>query len=65
MGREPRCRLVSAGESIDVWEPEDRRHIELADQTNAQAVAIDADGSTVATAGWGSSVAVWELGPHR
>ncbi len=56
-----RCRLVSAGESIDVWEPEDSRHIELADQTNAQAVAISADGMTVVTAGWGSSVAVWKL----
>ena len=56
------CRLVTAGEAIDVWEPAVGRRIRLADQTNAQAVDITADGDTVVSAGWGSTVAVWTLG---
>ena len=56
------CRLVTAGEAIDVWEPTLGRRIRLADQTNAQAVDITADGDTVVSAGWGSTVAVWTLG---
>jgi hypothetical protein len=56
------CRLVTAGEAIDVWEPAVGRRIRLADQTNAQAVDITADGGTVVSAGWGSTVAVWTLG---
>ena len=55
------CKLVSAGESLDVWEPAAGRRVRLADQTNAQAVAISGDGSTVVTAGWGATVAVWKL----
>jgi WD40 repeat protein len=55
------CKLVSAGESLAVWEPAAGRRIRLADQTNAQAVAISGDGSTVVTAGWGATVAVWKL----
>jgi WD40 repeat protein len=55
------CKLVSAGESLDVWDPDAGRRVRLADQTNAQAVAISADGSTVVTAGWGATVAVWRL----
>jgi hypothetical protein len=55
------CRLVTAGATIDVWEPGADRRIRLADQTNAQAVDITADGGTVVTAGWGPSVAVWSL----
>jgi hypothetical protein len=56
------CRLVTAGEAIDVWEPAVGRRIRLADQTNAQAVDITADGDTVVSAGWGPTVAVWTLG---
>jgi hypothetical protein len=55
------CRLVTSGEAIDVWEPAIARRIQLADQTNAQAVDITADGDTVVTAGWGSTVARWTL----
>jgi WD40 repeat protein len=62
-GREPRCTLATVGESADAWQPESRRHVELVDQTNAQAVAISADGTTVVTAGWGPTVAVWRLRP--
>ena len=55
------CKLVSAGLSLDVWDPAARRRVRLAEETNAQAVAISGNGSTVVTAGWGSTVAVWEL----
>ena len=55
------CKLVSAGESLDVWDPAGGRRVRLGDQTNAQAVAISGDGSTVVTAGWGATVAVWKL----
>lgn len=55
------CRLVTAGATVDVWEPAAGRRIRLADQTNAQAVDITADGGTVVTAGWGPTVAVWSL----
>lgn len=55
------CKLVSAGESLDVWDPAGGRRVRLADQTNAQAVAISDDASTVVTAGWGATVAVWKL----
>jgi hypothetical protein len=62
-GAREACRLVTAGESLDVWDPLAGRRILLSDQTNAQAVAISADGTTVATAGWGPSVALWRLAP--
>ena len=55
------CRLVVAGETIDVWEPVTGRRVRLADQTNAQAVAITPDGSRVVSAGWGTTVAIWDL----
>ncbi|HEY3486371.1 MAG TPA: WD40 repeat domain-containing protein, partial [Ilumatobacteraceae bacterium] len=55
------CRLVTAGESLDVWEPRSGRRIQLAEQTNAQAVAISRDGDRVVTGGWGSAIAVWDL----
>ena len=55
------CRLVTAGESLDVWEPGTGRRIRLSDQTNAQAVDITERGDTVVSAGWGPSVAVWTL----
>ncbi len=55
------CKLVSAGESLDVWDPAGGRRVRLADQTNAQAVAISDDGATVVTAGWGATLAVWKL----
>jgi len=37
---EIRCKLVTAGESLDVWDPATRRHVQLMDQTNAQSVTI-------------------------
>jgi hypothetical protein len=55
------CRLVTAGEAIDVWEAATGRRTRLADQTNAQSVAITADGETVVSGGWGPTVAVWTL----
>ena len=55
------CRLATVGESIDVWEPATGRRTRLADQTNAQSVGITDDGSRVVSAGWGSTVAMWEL----
>jgi WD40 repeat protein len=60
---ETSCRLVTAGGSLDTWDPFTRRRVQLANQANAQAVATSADGNTVVTAGWGSSVAVWQLLP--
>jgi hypothetical protein len=57
------CRLVTAGESLDVWDPSTGRMIRLEDQTNAQAVAISADASMVASAGWGPAVALWSVSP--
>ena len=53
------CKLVTVGQSLDAWDPATRRRVQLVDQTNAQSVAISADGETVVTAGWGSTVAVW------
>jgi hypothetical protein len=60
-----RCRLATAGESLDVWDPASKRRVELLGQTNAQAVAISDDGTTttVVSAGWGPTVAVWKLQP--
>ena len=61
--RQATCRLVTSGESLDVWDPETRRRVELVAQTNAQSVAISSDGQTVVAAGWGSTVARWQLRP--
>ncbi len=58
------CRLVTAGRSLDVWEPTTPRRVTLADETNALAVAISRDGNLVATAGWGSTVALWRMTPR-
>ena len=58
-----RCRLVTAGETLDVWDPSTARRIRLSDQTNAEAVAISTDGSVVASAGWGPTVASWRVAP--
>jgi WD40 repeat protein len=55
------CRLVTTGEAIVVWEPGTGRRVELADQTNAQAVDISDDGETIVSAGWGASVALWHM----
>ena len=57
------CRLVSGGRSIEVWEPMTGRQIALSVESNAQAMAISADGMTIVTAGWGSHVAVWSMRP--
>ena len=57
------CRLVTAGETLDVWNPTAGRRIRLADQTNAEAVAVSADASVVASAGFGSTVALWSTVP--
>ena len=57
------CRVVTVGRSLDVWDALVLRHIRIAEDTNAQAVAISPDGTTVASAGWGPSVSVWRLQP--
>ena len=62
-GRKVVCTLATVGESLDAWQPEFPRHVELVEQTNAQTVAISADATTVVTAGWGPTVAVWGLAP--
>ena len=62
-GRKLVCTLATVGESLDAWQPEFPRHVELVEQTNAQTVAISADATTVVTAGWGPTVAVWGLRP--
>lgn len=53
------CRLVTIGDGLDVWEPVRRTRTVLADEINAEAVAISADGSTIASGGWGRTVALW------
>ena len=57
------CRLVTAGETLDLWNPATARRIRLSDQTNAQAVAVTPDAAVVASAGWGHAVAVWSAVP--
>jgi WD40 repeat protein len=57
------CRLVTAGETLDLWNPTTARRIRLSDQTNAQAVAVTPDAAVVASAGWGHAVAVWSAVP--
>ena len=53
------CRLATVGASLDVWEPVTAVRTVLADEINAEAVALSRDGSTVASGGWGRTVAVW------
>ena len=57
------CRVVTVGRSLDVWDALVLQHVSVAEDTNAQAVAMSADGSTVASAGWGPSVSIWQLEP--
>ena len=57
------CRVVTVGRSLDVWDALVLQHVSVAEDTNAQAVAMSADGTTVASAGWGPSVSVWQLEP--
>ena len=54
-----RCRLATVGNGIALWDAEDRTRITLSPDSNAEAIAISADGSTIATGGWGPTVAVW------
>jgi len=54
---------VTVGRSLDVWDALVLQHVSVAEDTNAQAVAMSADGSTVASAGWGPSVSIWQLEP--
>ena len=60
---EQTCLLVTVGRSLDAWYPLARRHIPLAETTNAQTVALSTDGSTIVAAGWGPVVGVWQLRP--
>ena len=53
------CRLATVGAGLDVWEPVTRVRTVLADEINAEAVALSSDGSTVASGGWGRTIAVW------
>lgn len=53
------CRLATIGDGLDLWEPARRTRTVLADEINAEAVAISADGSSVASGGWGRTVALW------
>ena len=55
------CVLATVGTSLDVWDPAALTHQRMATDTNAQAVAVSPDGSTIASAGWGPAVAVWQL----
>jgi WD40 repeat protein len=57
------CRVVTVGRSLDVWDALVLQHVSVAEDTNAQAVAMSADGTTVASAGWGPSVSIWQLEP--
>ncbi len=57
------CRLVTAGETLDLWNPATARRIRLSDQTNAEAVALSPDAEVVASAGWGHAVALWSSVP--
>jgi hypothetical protein len=56
-------RLVTVGRSLDVWDVASPRHVQLAEGTNAQTVAIAPDGASIASAGWGASVSVWRMDP--
>ena len=58
------CRVVTVGGTLDVWDVLSLRHIPVAEETNAQAVAISEDGTTIASAGWGPSVSLWRLDPR-
>jgi WD40 repeat protein len=58
-----KCRLVTAGETLDLWNPATGRRIRLSDQTNAEAVAVSTDATVVASAGWGHAVALWSAVP--
>ncbi|MGD9705070.1 MAG: TIR domain-containing protein [Acidimicrobiia bacterium] len=53
------CRLATVGSGLALWEPVSRVRTVLADEINAEAVALSRDGSIVASGGWGRTVAVW------
>ena len=53
------CRLATVGAGLALWEPVSRVRTVLADEINAEAVALSRDGSVVASGGWGRTVAVW------
>ena len=57
------CRLVTAGETLDLWNPATARRIRFSDQTNAESVAVSPDATVVASAGWGHAVALWSSVP--
>jgi WD40 repeat protein len=57
------CRLVTAGETLDLWNPATAHRIRLSDQTNAEAVAVSPDATVIASAGWGHAVALWSAVP--
>ncbi len=58
------CRLVTAGETLDLWNPATARRIRLSDQTNAEAVAVSPDAAVVVSAGWGDAIARWSSVPR-
>ncbi|HEY5873740.1 MAG TPA: hypothetical protein VIT64_00505, partial [Ilumatobacteraceae bacterium] len=53
------CRLATIGAGLALWEPVSRVRTVLADEINAEAVALSRDGSVVASGGFGRTVAVW------
>jgi WD40 repeat protein len=57
------CRVATVGRSLDVWDALALQHVPVAEDTNAQTVAVSPDGTIVASAGWGPSVSIWRLQP--
>jgi hypothetical protein len=60
---QPRCMLAAAGIAIDVIDPIGETQVRLVDEIGAQAIAISSDGKTVASGGWGKTVALWSVAP--
>ncbi len=61
--RQPRCKLVASGVSIDIVDPIAETQTRLATEIGAQTVAISGDGSIVVSSGWGATIAVWSVEP--
>ena len=61
--RQPRCKLVASGVSIDIVDPIAETQTRLATEIGAQTVAISGDGSVVVSSGWGATIAVWSVEP--
>jgi hypothetical protein len=59
----PRCMLAAAGIAIDVIDPIAETQVRLVEEIGAQAIAIANDGKTVASGGWGTTVALWSVDP--